>query len=149
MYCYAYGSNLSTTHVRRFCPSATFVMRADLPNQRVEFRHYSTRRQGGISSVVEAPGELVRGVIYEIPAPEIEALDRMESVPEGLYRRDTFLVLGEAGAWHRAELYRVTTPTGPYTPAREYVDLMVEGAREHRLAPEYVERLAALRRSLA
>ena len=149
MHCYAYGSNLSSTHVRRFCPSAAFVMRADLPNQRVEFRHYSPLRQGGISSVVEAPGELVRGVIYEIPDAEIETLDRMESVPEGLYRRDTFLVLGEDRVWHPAELYRVTTPTGPYTPAKEYLDLMIEGAREHGLNPAYVERLAALYRSLA
>lgn len=39
-------------------------------------------------------------------------------------------------------------PTGPYLAAKEYVDLMIEGAREHRLDPAWVEELVALRRSL-
>lgn len=44
-----------------------------------------------------------------MPESELEALDILESVPKGLYRRDTFLVLGEDGEWHRADLYRVST----------------------------------------
>ena len=148
MYYYAYGSNLSTTYVRKYCPSAVFVMKADLPNFRVEFRHYSENRQGGISSIIEAPGELVEGVIYEIPEQEIIDLDILESVPEGLYRRDAFLVLGEDGEWHRADLYRVSLPAGPFVASRGYVEDMIEGAREHGLTPEYTERLVALRNSL-
>jgi gamma-glutamylcyclotransferase (GGCT)/AIG2-like uncharacterized protein YtfP len=148
MYYYAYGSNLSTRYVREYCPSAVFVMKADLPNFEVQFRHYSENRQGGISSIIEAPGELVQGVIYEVPEQEIIDLDILESVPEGLYRRDAFLVLGEDGGWHRADLYRVSTPAGPYAPSRGYVEDMIEGAREHGLTPEYIEKLVALRSSL-
>jgi len=148
MYYYAYGSNLSTRYVRRYCPSAVFVMKADLPNFQVEFRHYSENRQGGISSIIETPGELVQGVLYAVPKQEIIDLDILESVPQGLYRRDTFLVLGEDGEWRRADLYRVSVPAGPYTPSKGYVDDMIEGAREHGLTPEYTERLVALRRSL-
>jgi gamma-glutamylcyclotransferase (GGCT)/AIG2-like uncharacterized protein YtfP len=148
MHYYAYGSNLSTRYVRKYCPSATFVMKADLPNFRVEFRHYSQNRQGGISSIIEAPGELVQGVIYEIPEEEIAELDILESVPQGLYRRDRFLVLGKDGKWHRADLYRVAEPAGPYTPSKGYVDDMIEGAQEHGLEPGYVEKLVSLRSSL-
>jgi gamma-glutamylcyclotransferase (GGCT)/AIG2-like uncharacterized protein YtfP len=145
---FAYGSNLSTRYIRKCCPSATFVIKADLPNYRVEFRHYSEKRQGGISSIVEAPGQLVRGVIYEVLHKEIEELDVLESVPEGLYRRDTFLVLGEDKEWHKADLYRIIRPTGPYAPAKGYLDDMIEGAREHGLDPAYIEELVSLRRSL-
>ena len=145
---FAYGSNLSSQYMRRTCPSATFIMKADLPNFGVEFRHYSEKRQGGISSIVEAPGKMVRGVLFEIRVEEIEELDIVESVPEGLYRRDTFLVMGEDGNWHEAELYRVTNPRGPYPPAKGYLDLMIEGAREHGLDASYVEELVSLRRSL-
>jgi gamma-glutamylcyclotransferase (GGCT)/AIG2-like uncharacterized protein YtfP len=148
MYYYAYGSNLSTRYVRHYCPSAAFVMRADLPNYRVEFRHYSENRQGGISSIVEAPGQLVRGVIYDITEEELIELDILEGVPEGLYTRDTFLVQGEDGQWHEADLYRVAKPTGPYQPSKAYLDDMIEGAREHDLAPKYIEELIAWRRSL-
>jgi gamma-glutamylcyclotransferase (GGCT)/AIG2-like uncharacterized protein YtfP len=122
-------------------------MKANLPNYRVEFRHYSENRQGGISSIVEAPGELVQGVIYELQEEEIEKLDILENVPEGLYKRDTFLVMGEDGVWHKADLYRVTNPSGPYPPSKEYLEDMIEGAQEHGLKAEYIERLVLLRRS--
>jgi gamma-glutamylcyclotransferase (GGCT)/AIG2-like uncharacterized protein YtfP len=145
---FAYGSNLSSRHMRVACPSATTIMKAALPNFGIEFRHHSEKRQGGISSIIESPGKLVRGVLYEVRAEEIEALDIVESVPEGLYRRDTFLVMGEDGSWHEAELYRVANPRGPYRPAKGYLDLMIEGAREHGLDAGYVKELVSLRRSL-
>ena len=145
---FAYGSNLSTAFVRAYCPSAAFVMRADLPNFQVEFRHHSEEYGGGISSIIETPGAMVKGVIYEIDEKEILALDELESVPQGLYRRDRFLVFGEDGNWHHADLYRVTNPSGPYTPGKIYVDYMVAGAREHQIDPEYTAKLEALRASL-
>jgi gamma-glutamylcyclotransferase (GGCT)/AIG2-like uncharacterized protein YtfP len=148
MYYFAYGSNLSSNFIRDYTPSATFVMKADLPNYKVEFRHYSEDLGGGISSIVETPGSLVRGIIYEVPASELEELDVLESVPEGIYRRDTYFVMGEDGQWHCADLYRVSTPTGPYEPSRSYVDYMIAGAREHELDAEYVEQLVAIRKSL-
>ena len=123
-------------------------MRAELPNYKVEFRHYSENLGGGISSIVEAPGSLVKGVIYEVLESELEALDVLESVPEGIYRRDTYRLLGEDGQWHRGDLYRVSKPTGPYTPSSTYVDYMVEGAREHGLDADYVEQLVAIRNTL-
>ena len=145
---FAYGSNLSIDYVHDYCPSATFVMRAALPNYRIEFRRYSENLKGGISSIIEAPGELIRGVIYDIALDEILALDELENVPEGIYRRDTFLVLGEDNVWHEADLYRVTSPDGPFTPSIQYVDLMVAGASQHNLDADYVECLQMLRDSL-
>ena len=148
MYCYSYGSNMASRYLRQYCPSAKPVMRADLPNFRVEFRRFSTDMQGGISSIMEAPGEMVRGVIYEVPVQEVKALDILEDLPKGLYRRDTFLVLGEDGQWHQADLYRVVNPTGPYDPAPQYIDMMIEGAREHDLDPTYIDHLESLRTNL-
>lgn len=148
MYYFAYGSNLSTRYIHDYTPSAAFVMRAELPNYKVEFRHYSENLGGGISSIVETPGSLVKGVIYEVLESELEALDVLESVPEGIYRRDTYFLMGEDGRWQRGDLYRVSTPTGPYTPSNEYVDFMIEGAREHGLDADYVEQLVAIRKSL-
>ncbi len=148
MHYFAYGSNLSSTYIRDHTPSATFVMKADLPNYKVEFRHYSKNMWGGISSIIETPGTLVKGVIYDVRKSELDELDILENVPEGIYRRDTYFVMGEDGQWHRADLYRVSTSTGPYTPSRSYVDFMIEGAREHGLDADYVEQLVAIRKTL-
>jgi hypothetical protein len=106
-------------------------MKAELPNFRIAFPFYSQKRQGGISSIIPAPGEIVRGVLYEVTQQEMEEKDVAESVPQGLYVRETYLVLGEDRRWHSADLYRCAKPTGPYTPARSYVELMLEGAEEH------------------
>ena len=145
MFCFAYGSNLHLPYLHEYCPNATFVMRAELPNYRIEFRRYSTDMQGGISTIMPTPGHLVRGVIYDIPDADMAELDVLEDVPLGLYVRETYLVLDEHGAWQKADLYRVANPTGPYDPAPGYIEYMVEGAKMHGLDPDYIESLEALR----
>ncbi|MBC6439113.1 MAG: gamma-glutamylcyclotransferase [Rhodospirillales bacterium] len=69
--------------------------------------------EGGISCIVETHGGLGRGAICRIRRDEIEALDALENVAEDLYRRDSFRVLGDDGAWHIADLYRVARPAAP------------------------------------
>ena len=146
---FAYGSNLSTAYIRAYCPSATFVMRAFLPNYVIQFRRFSTDLQGGISSIIEAPGEMVHGVLYDIDSAELDALDILEDVPQGLYLRQTFRVLGDDGDWHLGDLYRVANPSGPYAPAKQYVEWMITGAQEHQLDANYLQQLIALRSQAA
>ncbi len=148
MYYFAYGSNLLTSYLREYCPTATVVMRAAIPNFRVEFPYYSEESQGGLSSILEAPGELVEGVIFDIAQTEFAAMDVMESVPENLYRRDTFLTFSEDDKWHKADLYRVVTPRGPFMPSKGYLDGMIKGAHEHGLPPKYIKRFEVMRNSL-
>ena len=148
MHYYAYGSNMSSDYIRDYCPSAKFVARAMLANFHIEFRRYSTNLSGGISSIIEAPGERVYGVLYDIAEEELLALDVLENVPEGIYRRDRFLVMREDNQWVAADLYRVSNPDGPYTPAKSYVDYMVAGAKEHGIDAVYTDALVELRATL-
>ena len=145
---FAYGSNMNSAYLHEYCPSATYLMRASLPNYRIEFRRFSTDLQGGISTIIETPGELVHGVLFDIEPAELDALDILEDVPQGLYKRETFRVLGEGGSWHLAELYRVAQPSGPYQPAKKYVEWMIEGAREHKLNKAYIAKLVDLLESI-
>lgn len=138
-YYFGYGSNLNLEFLRQYCPSAKFVMKAFLPNYEAQFRFWSKKRNGGISTIIEAPGELVHGVIYEVLENDLLELDILESVPQGFYTREAFLVLGEDGGWQRVDLYRVTDPKGPFPPARSYVEQMLTGAIQHGLDPEYIE----------
>ncbi len=142
---FAYGSNTATRYMKATCPEAQPVMRAVLPNFWIEFRRYSTDLEGGISTIMETPGEMVRGVLFSIPRAEIDALDILEDVPLGLYLRQGYLVLGEDGAWHRAELYRVANPEGPFPVSDRYLDYMLEGAREQGQPEDYIARLEGFR----
>lgn len=144
MFNFAYGSNMSSGYLRQYCPSARPVMTALLPNYEIQFRRYSTDLAGGISTIMEAPGQLVEGVIYEIPQAEVDKLDILEDVPLGLYRRDRFLVFGSDGVWHQADLYRVVKPEGPFPVSPHYLDYMITGAKEHGLSTSYIKQLEAL-----
>ena len=144
MYHFGYGSNLNTQFLRKYVPSAEFLMKAYLPNFEVQFRFWSKRRNGGISTIIESPGRLVHGVIYRVDAKEMEELDILESVPQGLYKREKFLVLGENEKWIEADLYRVAKPKGPFTPSKSYVELMLSGAKDHGIDPNYMKIIEAI-----
>lgn len=144
MYHFGYGSNLNIQFLRKYVPSADYLMKAYLPNYEVQFRFWSKNRNGGISTIIESPGKMVHGVIYKVNAEEMGELDILESVPQGLYKREKFLVLGEDQKWHKVDLYRVAKPSGPFTPSRGYVELMLAGAKEHGIDPEYVKIIAAI-----
>ena len=144
---FGYGSNMSEAYMKQFTPSLKYVMNAQLPNFEIQFRKYSEDMGGGISSIIEKPGGMIYGVLYWIPKREMEALDILEDVPLGIYKRETFQVLGEDGEWYDADLYRVTEPKGPYEPASKYLDLMIAGSTEHNINPEWIAKLKKMRAS--
>ncbi len=146
MYHFGYGSNLSIKCVHEeLIPDARFVMKGFLPNFEVRFPFWSEEEQGGYSGIMEAPGELVHGALYEVTEQELITMDDLECY-KGFYQRETYLVLGEDGKWCKADLYRVIDPKGPYTPARSYVDIMLEGARDLKLDPEYIKKIEEFHR---
>jgi gamma-glutamylcyclotransferase (GGCT)/AIG2-like uncharacterized protein YtfP len=141
MFHFGYGSNLSIEFVKeKLIPNAKFVMKGYLPNFEVQFPFWSEEAQGGYSGIMEAPGELVQGALYEVTEQELVTLDDLD-VYKDLYRRQTYLVLGEDGEFHAADLYRVIDPRGPFPPSRGYVEIMLAGARDLGLDPDYIEKL--------
>ena len=146
MFHFGYGSNLNIDFVREYLiPDVKFVMKGYLPNFEVRFPFWSEEKQGGYSGIMETPGEMVQGALYEVSAEDLEAVDELD-VYKGLYYRQTYLVLGEDGDWRPADLYRVIDPQGPFPPVRSYVETMLEGARNLDLDPEYIEKIEEFHR---
>ncbi|GAG43899.1 unnamed protein product, partial [marine sediment metagenome] len=56
----------------------------------------------------------------------------------------TVQVKDEKGNLMEAETYRTTDPKGPYTPTRRYLGLMIKGAKEHGIDPDYIKELEEL-----
>ncbi|MGD9362615.1 MAG: gamma-glutamylcyclotransferase, partial [Desulfobacterales bacterium] len=106
-----------------------------------QFPFWSEKSQAGYSGIMEAPGELVHGALYEVTEQELIALDDLEGVYKDLYKRWTFLILGEDGKFHHADLYRVIDPKGPFPPCRSYVEIMLSGARDLGLDSAYIRKI--------
>jgi hypothetical protein len=70
-------------------------------------------------------------------------------VPEGWYNRDKILVLGDDGEWYKADAYYVAVPDGPFTPSREYVETMIEGANYHKMDQQYIKKLKEILKTSA
>ena len=139
---FGYGSNLSIKAVHEdLNPNAKYVMKGFLPNFEVSWPMPSGEEGTAYSGIMEAPGELVHGALYEMTEQELVAMDNLEDCYKGTYKRETFLVLGEDGKWHKADLYRVIDPKGPFPPARSYVEIMLAGARDLELDPEYIKKI--------
>ena len=142
MFHFGYGSNMSIKSVHEdLNPNAKFIMKGFLPNYEVSWPMWSETEQAGYSGIMEAPGELVHGALYEMTEQELIAMDNLEDCYKDTYKRETFLVLGEDGKWHKADLYRVIDPKGPFPPARSYVEIMLEGARDLKMDPEYIKKI--------
>ncbi len=141
---FSYGSFMDSETLRRHAPSARFVGRAVLPNYEVQFNFLSKTYSGGVTGIEPAPGKLTRGVVFDVSHEDLQHLDTIEGVPQGIYYRQRILVVDEAGKILEAETYRTTDPKGPFKTTRRYLGLMLEGAKEHGLDPVYVRELEEL-----
>ena len=77
-------------------------------------------------------------MLWEITDAHAVSLDGYEGVAVGQYRRITVEVERTGGERVRALAYQVCEPEPPGPPPRAYLDLLVEGAREHGLPTGYV-----------
>ena len=140
---FAYGSNLHLRQFARRCPGAKPAGRARLPDYRLAFTRYSTKRKGGVADIVPEPGAEVWGALYEVDETHLASLDQHEGVPRS-YRRETILVFDD-DAQEREVFTYIANRTGRFAPSRMYLDLIVTGAREHKLPEAYVAAIEQVR----
>ncbi|GAF82873.1 unnamed protein product [marine sediment metagenome] len=106
---------------------------------------FSKTYGGGVTGIEPAPEKKkALGVLYDVSPDEMERLDIVEGIPMGIYYRQTVTVVDEDGNHYQAETYRTTDPKGPYAPTRRYLGLMIKGAKEHGIDPDYIKELEEL-----
>ncbi|HXL68022.1 MAG TPA: gamma-glutamylcyclotransferase [Xanthobacteraceae bacterium] len=132
---FAYGANLDRAHMTRLCPGATAQGLAQLDQHQVFIA------AAGFASVRSDAGT-VHGVLWQVSERDFVALDGYESVPTGLYRRETRVVrLQEANI--EAAVY-VASDARPGRPRPSYRAMIVAAARAWNLPEDHVRRLEAL-----
>ena len=140
---FAYGSNLDLRQMRRRCPGSTVVGRARLPDYRLGFTRYATKRKGGVADIVPEPGAEVWGALYSVDDAGMASLDEFEGVPRA-YRRIDVVVLDDEDIEREAIAY-FANKTGEFAPGRAYLGLIITGCRDHKLPEEYVQALESIR----
>lgn len=138
---FAYGSNMLEERLQARCPSATCRGVGSLEDHTLVFPRRSEVLKCGVAGVQAATGERVFGVVYHLSAADLRRLDQFEGTSSGAYQREEVDILLPDGSTQRAFVYIATDTGRRYRPSREYLGFLIEGAEEHNLPPEYVERL--------
>ena len=136
---FAYGSNMSRRQIAGWCPAAVALGPAELPGHRLAFLRRSIRWEGGAADIVPAAGQSVWGVLWELPLG-LGELDAKEAAGNAYRRRGAKVLLG--GEPHDAVVYEVIRKEpAEVPPRREYIDMMLAGAREHGLPETWLLRI--------
>lgn len=138
----AYGSNMLTARLRERVSSARPVGTACLPGFSLRWHKVSVDGSGKCNVVEDAtPGACVWGVFFAIESAQKDSLDKAEGLGKGYGDREVSVVLG--GSTLSAQTYVATRTDAAYLPYDWYKALVVAGAREHALPPDYVAVLEA------
>jgi gamma-glutamylcyclotransferase (GGCT)/AIG2-like uncharacterized protein YtfP len=142
---FAYASNMAPAVIMRLCPQHRYLGVARLADHRLAFTRRSVRTRTGVADIVQAPGETVWGVLYEIDDNGLAAIDRKEG-HDWAYTRVTLPVRLEAGGPERTAVTYTVRFKEPaqVPPAREYLDLVIAAARERGLPGPYIERIGTI-----
>jgi hypothetical protein len=94
------------------------------------------------ANVRPASGAIVHGVVWEIEAAEITVLDRFEPG----YERSRLEIRLDESATLSAWTYVYSRERVDSSPSRDYVDHLIEGAREHALPGDLLAYLETIHR---
>jgi cation transport regulator ChaC len=147
---FAYGSNMWTPRLRERVPSCQFVAVARLVRHKLCFHKRSIDESSKCDAFeTGSDGDLVWGVVFDVPSSEKTRLDRAEGLGNG-YDEKTVNVTTRSGdrldaITYYAETSAIRDSMSPYT---WYKDLVLNGAKEHELPADYIassiETVAAL-----
>ena len=130
---FAYGSNMNAGAMARRCPRSKALGLA-----RLERHKLAVMREGWLTAV-RASSSAVHGVLWDLALSDIPALDRHESLSQGLYVKLTQAVIAERGP--KQAIVYFGANSGPGAPRPAYIAEVLAAARSWRLPAEGVDAL--------
>ena len=141
---FSYGSNLSKQQMLRRTGSIPTSQAAFLVNYRLAFRKVLTG-QDVYATVVPTPGAIVHGVAYLCNPHAMAQLDLFEGVAENCYRRESVPVTTHSNDILECIVYiGEAFSAEDSVPSSSYLNLILTGAKEHQLPPDYIESIQVL-----
>jgi gamma-glutamylcyclotransferase (GGCT)/AIG2-like uncharacterized protein YtfP len=135
---FAYGSNMDVNAMSRRCPRSKALGLARLERHRL-----AVMREGWLTAI-RSPSSAVHGVLWELALSDIPALDRHESLSQGLYTKETQPVIAEGGPKRAIVYFGANSGPGVLRPA--YIAEVLLAARSWALPAGAFEALEQLAR---
>lgn len=140
-YYFAYGSNMNLAQMKQRCLNPKVLGIARLPGYRVEFYGYSGIWDGAQETVVPDLQSEVWGVLYELQFFDCESLDGHHDVRidgTGPYFHYPVDVIDREQGTIDAMIYKKNILQETKFPSTEYLNFIVQGAKEQGLPEEYI-----------
>lgn len=137
---FAYGSNMDADRLQKRVGKTGEGVRCTLEGYELRFNKRNFRDYDGRANIVEVPGAVMEGVLFEMSTEQFAALDGNES---GYVHLPVSVVRG--GTRVEAQAY-IATPAylfGDHAPSEGYLAHIVQGARAHGLSEAYIEDIRA------
>lgn len=137
---FAYGANMDAAAMARRCPVSRLIGRGRLD------RHRFIIMREGYASVVRDPRARVWGVVWELAAADLPALDRYEGIAGGLYVKAHRAVATDQGV-RRALIY-LGCSRAPGLPRPGYLEAVIGAAGAAQLPDPYRQEMRGWQRRL-
>jgi sulfite reductase (NADPH) flavoprotein alpha-component len=143
---FGYGSNMNITSLRAKGVEPQSSRNAVLNNWRLRFNvQHFFRHEGGVGNIEpsETPDDQVQGLLHECPDEALASLDEVEACGVGYERIQVDVNVD--GKQVTAYTY-VGMPAfidDSCLPSRRYLNILLAGARQAGLDPDYVRKLEA------
>lgn len=112
---------------------------AVLKGYKLIFTPFSANRKEGAADIVKEEGSRVHGVLFETDEESLKNLDKKE-IP---YRRVTIEVVVGKKVFDSVVVYEIIEK-GECLPNKQYLGIMIGGAKEHNLPKKYIKELEAM-----
>jgi gamma-glutamylcyclotransferase (GGCT)/AIG2-like uncharacterized protein YtfP len=142
---FAYGSNMAAATMGRVCPGHQTIGIAELARYRLAFSRRSLRTGTGVADIVPDARHSLWGVLYELDAAMLAALDEKEGNGWAYERRPVPVRRDGVGEAQDALAYRVIAPEPiEVRPSGEYLRGLLDAARNRELPDRYIAAMAAM-----
>ena len=142
---FAYGSNMQrVTFVERRGMRPQRSLAGRLHGHRLTFDLPVGPGERGVANLAADDACVTHGVLHLISFDEFSRLDQSEGVHVGYYARAAITVIDRDE--RPVEAWTYVSPHGVdgRKPSQRYLNLLLEGAREHELPADYIRRLEEL-----
>ena len=154
-YYFAYGSNLKLSEICDTCPSAKRQFPAVLPGYCLVFPRKSTGRRCGVAGIKPSVGQKVWGGVYAIPESERAGLEGREGYVENrpllenayIPKKLKVHAYGNPSQQCDVVTFVANPQPNPPLPSKQYMGLIIAGARDWGLDEKYIADLEKIRTS--